>query len=88
MRVCKSGRISTGCGEVTRLGYQYTDSSGYTYSDLAATTYRRDGTDSGGPVYANNTAYGLHQGGSSTRAFYQGIRGAMNALNVDVQIER
>jgi hypothetical protein len=43
------------------------------------------GGDSGGPVYASNTAYGIHQGGASLcGSVYQGIVAAQNGMNVDV----
>lgn len=46
--------------------------------------YAQAGGDSGAPVFANGTAYGIHSGFSGSYAMYQGIRGAENALNVDV----
>ena len=44
-----------------------------------------------GPNYASHRAYGLTSGyvpgADPCRSFYQGIRGAQNLLNVDVETE-
>lgn len=43
------------------------------------------GGDSGAPVYASNTAYGIHHGSSSLcSTWYQGIVAAQNGMNVDI----
>lgn len=83
MRVCFTGKRSgTSCGRVLRLGVP--SSTGVL--NLTEANYCHTNGDSGGPVYAGNTAYGIHQGngGTACTALYQGIRGAENVLNVDV----
>jgi hypothetical protein len=88
-RVCKSGRSSTAtsCGKVTHINQGYTDSDGWSYTGLAKTNYCSRGGDSGGPVYASNTAYGIHQASPSLCAgVYQGIVAAQNGMNVDIML--
>ncbi len=90
MRVCKSGVSSdrTSCGRVKELGVTVTYTSGQTIRGLARTSYCSLGGDSGGPVYAGNTAYGIHvAGGTGCVAYYQGIRGAENLMNVNVSFD-
>lgn len=90
MRICKSGVSPdrTSCGRVKELGVTVTYTSGVTVRNLARTSYCSMGGDSGGPVYASNTAYGIHVAGSSgCVAYYQGIRGAENAMNVNVSFD-
>jgi len=90
MRICKSGVSSdrTSCGRVKELGVTVTYSTGETINNLARTSYCSLGGDSGVPVYANNTAYGIHVAGSDgCVAYYQGIRGAENLMNVDVSFD-
>jgi hypothetical protein len=84
-RVCKSGRAGdTSCGEVLGLGAIDTY-EGVTVRNLAWASYCRQGGDSGGPVYANHTAYGIHvNGDDDCSAYYQGIRGAENLLSMNV----
>ncbi|MDG4770091.1 S1 family peptidase [Solwaraspora sp. WMMD792] len=93
MRVCKSGAVGgTSCGLVTDLGVTvtYTD-EGVTVRHLGEANYCTSRGDSGGPIYAQRTAYGLVSGRSSGTSpcvsFYQGIRGAENLLNVNVVFE-
>jgi hypothetical protein len=93
MRVCTTGaaRAQTSCGRVTNRDTPFT----YTapgwgevrVAHLASANFCGQGGDSGGPVYADNIAYGLHVTGTSEGScysFYQGIVGAENAMNVKV----
>jgi len=93
-RICKTGAgTRTDCGTVTRLGvtftYTVTSVTGAvrteTVQGLGQASYCRGGGDSGGPVYANHTAYGIHVAGSSSCvAYYQGIKEAETDMNVNV----
>lgn len=87
MRICRTGVGSgTSCGKVNGLGVTLTY-GGITVNDLGRATYCRAGGDSGGPVYAENVAYGIHVAGSATcTGYYQGIHGAENALGADVSL--
>ncbi len=89
MRVCHSGvGVGTSCGRVTELGVAHTyDEDNMTVRGMAKTSYCRGPGDSGGPVFAGGTAYGLHGAGSGCVGYYQGIRGAENLMNVDVSFE-
>lgn len=92
MRICKSGRSGTGtsCGRVKEIGFGYTSSSsGYSYENLAVTSYCSLDGDSGAPIYVANTAYGVHQGSGSfcNRSYYQGIIAAQHGMNVDIILQ-
>jgi len=90
MRICKSGVSPdrTSCGRVKELGVTVTYTSGETIRGLARTSYCSQGGDSGGPVYVSNTAYGIHVAGADgCVAYYQGIRGAENLMNVNVSFD-
>jgi hypothetical protein len=88
MRVCHSGiAVRTSCGKVLALGVAHTYNSGRTVRGMAKTNYCRGRGDSGGPVYASGTAYGLHGAGSGCTGYYQGIRAAENLMNVNVAFE-
>jgi hypothetical protein len=84
-RICKSGvRGGTSCGRVLGLGATDTY-EGVTVRGLGWASYCREGGDSGGPIYANHTAYGIHvSGDDDCSAYYQGIRGAENLLSMNV----
>lgn len=64
----------------------YTDHvSGYSYRGMAVTTFCAQTGDSGAPVYASNTAYGLVSGGAGLcTSYYQSIVAAQNGMNVDI----
>ena len=92
--LCMTGRATgTHCGEVDDLGEEIcTDLNGesYTLKNMGELDIcEAQGGDSGGPLYKNKKAYGLH---SSTGfedlwdcdQFYQGIRGAQRRLNVSL----
>lgn len=82
MRICTTGGFygRSSCGTVTELGV---GPEGFGRGNFCG----RAG-DSGAPMYANNTAYGLQQGGySECDGLYQGIRGAENLLNVNVSFD-
>jgi hypothetical protein len=87
MRICRTGVGSgTSCGKVNGLGVTLTY-GGVTVNDLGRATYCRAGGDSGGPVYANNTAFGIHVAGSATcTGYYQGIHNAEDLLGADVSL--
>lgn len=92
MRVCTTGayRTATSCGQVLQRDVPFTYSSGATgttvrVEHLARTNFCGQGGDSGAPVYAGNTAYGLQVAGATEcDSYYQGITGAENAMNVKV----
>jgi len=91
MRICKTGKTTgTTCGEVADLALTFTyNTVGVTVRNMGSYTACASGGDSGGPVYARHTAYGIHSGHDGARvddclSFYQGIRAAENLLNVDV----
>ena len=90
LRVCKRGysRHATSCGRVTELNASvyYTDHR-VTVGGLAVADYCALDGDSGGPVFAGNTAYGIHSGSSNSNqclTYYQGIRGAENLMGFNV----
>jgi hypothetical protein len=89
MRICTTGAFygRTDCGVVQRLGVTVTYSSGQTVTGLGEGNICGTGGDSGAPVYANHIAYGLQVAGfAECGTYFQGIRGAENALNVDVAV--
>ena len=87
-RICMSGaKTGTSCGTVTKLGVTRTYNDGVTVTYLGEANYCAQKGDSGGPVFASNTAYGLESAGNPFNAcdnFYQGIRASENAMNVNV----
>lgn len=92
---CITGRdTGTHCGQVVLLGFSGSvegmggnSATVHNMGVIAACVGKKG--DSGGPVYKTNTAYGIYLGtlpiGDGCFEVYQGIRGAENALNVDVQ---
>lgn len=91
--LCMTGSATgTRCAEVSDLGADQViewDNVDFLLKntgelDTCGTGY----TDSGGPIYKKHKAYGIHLGSVGgpfhCYAFYQGIRGAENALNVDI----
>lgn len=93
IRVCKSGAVGgTSCGLVTDLGVTVTyPNEGVTVRNLDQANYCTSLGDSGGPIYAQRTAYGLVSGRSRATtpciSFYQRIRGAESLMNVNVVFE-
>jgi hypothetical protein len=86
MRICTTGGFlgHSDCGTVTQLGVTATY-EGVTVHDLGRGTFCGTAGDSGAPMYASHTAYGLQVAGfSACDSLYQGIRAAENALNVNV----
>jgi hypothetical protein len=91
-RMCLSGARSgnTTCGQVLELGVRalLCDEAGQNcviVSGLGRASFCSGPGDSGGPVFANHTAYGLLTGGSGAcDSVYQGVRSAENLLNVNV----
>ncbi len=85
-RICTSGAFfgRSDCGTVTRLGVTATY-GGVTVTGLGEASFCGTGGDSGAPVYASHTAYGLQTAGfSECDSLYQGIHAAEDAMNVDV----
>lgn len=91
--LCQTGASTgTACAEVSDLGADHvvsTPAGNFLLKnlgelDMCGTTLG----DSGAPIYKKNKAYGLHVGTASgtftCHTMYQGIRGAENALNVDI----
>jgi hypothetical protein len=93
-RICKAGASGgTDCGMVTDLGVTKTGCiesvTGAirceTMSGLGRASYCSTGGDSGAPVFADHTAFGLHVGSAGTcDSVYQGINGAENLMRVNV----
>ena len=91
-RVCKSGAAygKTTCGTVTALGVNYTFAqlNGLvTVNNMGEANFCGKSGDSGGPVFAAHQAFGLvvgERGTNSCDIFYQGIMGAMSAMNVNI----
>ncbi len=89
MRICTTGAFygRSDCGNVQKLGVTVTYPGGQTVSGLGEGNFCGVGGDSGAPMYANHTAYGLQVGGFALcGSYFQGIRGAENALGVDVAV--
>jgi hypothetical protein len=85
-RICTSGAFfgRTDCGTVTRLGVTATY-GGVTVTGLGEASFCGIAGDSGAPVYASHTAYGLQTAGfSECDSLYQGIRASEDAMNVNV----
>lgn len=81
----------TDCGTVEAIGENVTYTNGVKVAGLARASLCSNPGDSGSPVYANRSAKGLISGGSEDpqdcTAYYQGIRGAENLMNVNVSFE-
>jgi hypothetical protein len=91
------------CGRITATGQTITfalDYDNVTINRLVQTTMCSRGGDSGGPVFVNGYAYGLAQSSARNsdgsewrdaeghcRSYYQGIKNAQDALNVDIVID-
>jgi streptogrisin C len=90
LRVCKREyALGTSCGRVARLGATITYEGGPTVRNLAVAFFCSRRGDSGGPIFAGNTAYGILSGlveGDCT-SYYQGIRGAENLMNFNVSFD-
>jgi streptogrisin D len=76
-------------GKVTGLNVTVNYVDGTTVTGMIATTVCVQGGDSGGPLFANNTALGLTSGGSGNctsggRSFYQPVTEALRAYGVAV----
>ncbi|MET9227875.1 S1 family peptidase [Lentzea sp. NPDC003310] len=76
-------------GKVTGLGVTVNYVDGTTVTGMIATTVCVQGGDSGGPLFAGNTALGLTSGGSGNctsggRSFYQPVTEALRAYGVVV----
>jgi hypothetical protein len=98
-RICMSGAVSgTTCGTVLALGqtetFAYPDIfHSVTVKNLGEANFCTQKGDSGGPVFASHTAYGLVSLNAiedplrpfeKCISYYQGIRGAADAMNVDL----
>lgn len=89
-RICETGVASgSKCGTVLGLGYSELecDQNGNNcvrVNNLGEDSIASAEGDSGGPVYAANQAFGLVSAISGNVTFYQGIRGASDALNVNI----
>ncbi|MGW6443461.1 S1 family peptidase [Lentzea sp. NPDC055074] len=76
-------------GKVTGLNVTVNYVDGTTVTGMIATTVCVQGGDSGGPLFADNTALGLTSGGSGDctsggRSFYQPVTEALRAYGVTV----
>jgi hypothetical protein len=86
MRICTTGAFygRSDCGRVTQLGVTATYDL-RTVGGLGRGSFCGTSGDSGAPMYAFGTAYGLQVSGySECDSLYQGIRGAENLMNVNV----
>lgn len=84
MRICMSGGTSanTTCGHVKALAATHTN-DGITFTNLGAADYCRTDGDSGAPVFASHTGYGIHHGGDAAcSAYYSSLRSAEIKMNV------
>jgi hypothetical protein len=82
MRVCTTGAFygQSDCGTVTQVGMSFLGAGNHVRGNFCGT-----GGDSGAPMYAGNTAYGLQTGGfTQCDSVYMAIQHAENYLNVDV----
>ena len=94
-RICKTGATAgTQCGKVVDTGVTvyYKDPLGSTrifeVGGLGEASFTVQLGDSGGPVFANHTAYGVVSGtGGTGVSFYQGIQGAENLMGVNLSHE-
>jgi len=89
MRICTTGGSygKSDCGNVQKLGVTFT-AEGITVPNLGESNVCAVSGDSGAPMFASNTAYGLMSGGYSLcDTVYQGIHAAENALNVNVAFD-
>lgn len=92
--LCQTGRSTgTHCGEVDDLGEEISaDLNGvsYTLKNMGELdSCEAEPGDSGGPLYKNNKAYGIHStvgfnDFADCDEYYQGIRGAQRTLNVSL----
>ncbi|MEU7476511.1 S1 family peptidase [Lentzea sp. NPDC042327] len=76
-------------GKVTGLNVTVNYADGTTVTGMIATTVCVEGGDSGGPLFADNTALGLTSGGSGNcasggRSFYQPVTEALRAYGVAI----
>jgi len=90
--LCKTGQTSgTSCGKLQAVGVTVTYSGGPTVHGLGKAAIKVCKGDSGGPVYVKHVAYGLVSGGlisgnCGTTMYYQGVKGAATAMNVNVLV--
>jgi hypothetical protein len=92
--LCQTGRTTgTHCGEVDDLGEEISpDLNGVTFTLKnmgELDPCEAEPGDSGGPLYKNNKAYGIHSAAGfndflDCDEYYQGIRGAQKTLNVSL----
>lgn len=83
----------TDCGDVTALGVTvHVVEDGVDYGDeqdVAESNLCYTGGSSGGPVYKNNTGYGINSASASPSSpcdtYYAGLLGALTDLNVRLQ---
>ncbi len=89
MRICTTGGYygRSDCGTVTQLGVTV-NYGGQTVSDLGRSSFCVIPGDSGAPIYASHTAYGLvvarTTGSEECDTFYQGINRAEKLMNVNI----
>ncbi|MEU5727216.1 S1 family peptidase [Micromonospora sp. NPDC047738] len=82
--VCHSGYASGyQCGYVTQTGITANYGDGNVYN-LVATSYCREGGDSGGPVFWRDAAIGIHSGGHDCVGFYQRVNPALSWYGMEV----
>jgi streptogrisin C len=85
-RVCTTGAAlgHSDCGTVTELDVTFT-AEGVTVGGLGRANFCAIGGDSGAPVYASHTAYGIVSArDGECNSLYQGIREAEDLMNVNV----
>jgi streptogrisin C len=90
--LCKTGQTSgTSCGKLQAVGVTVSYSGGPTVQNLGKASIKVCKGDSGGPVYVKHVAYGLVSGGllsgnCGNTIYYQGVKGAASAMNVNVLV--
>jgi len=83
-KICHSGYASGyQCGFVTQTGITVNYGDGNVYN-LVATSYCRSPGDSGGPVFWQEAAIGIHSGGHDCVGFYQRVNQALAWYGMEV----
>lgn len=75
------------CGAVLDHDWDGTDSTGREFRDQFTYAVDSSGGDSGGPVYSNGRARGVHWGGSGTTAFASYAMHVENLTGVDIRTD-
>src|SRR6185295_2721905 len=92
-RICITGAFfgESNCGVVTDLGVTVTETDGaghnVTVNSMGRASYCSIPGDSGAPLYASNTAFGINTAAlTECDTFFQGIRQAEANMNVTLML--